>query len=98
MSEPRIERTGERSVSVTFPADWPVFVGHLPGRPMVPGAELMRIAAEQMGGRMTGAKRFKFHRVVKPGDTVEMSWSDVGQVTVTAAGEPVCGGQIITER
>ena len=65
---------------------------------MVPGAELIRIAAEQLGGRMTGIKRFKFHRVVKPGDTVELSWSEAGQVTVTAGGEPVCGGQIITER
>ena len=59
--------------TLTFDANWPVFDGHLPGQPMVPGAELIRIAAEVAGSELQRVERFKFVQPVLPSDTVTVT-------------------------
>ncbi len=70
-----------------FPPDLPVFAGHFPGFPLVPGVfllETVRLAAERATGkelRIAAVSEAKFTAPVGPGDTVE---ADV----VLAAGAP----------
>jgi len=79
---------GENSIhtTVTFAADWPVFSGHYPGRPLVPGVILCE-AIFQSGALLIGeladdpstglpvvARIFsaKFKRQVLPGDRLDI--------------------------
>lgn len=71
-----------------FPAGHPVFAGHFPGHPMVPGALLLdaalhAIAQAQAGPPGTDAGQqgvwqiasAKFLSPVQPGETLTLSWS-----------------------
>lgn len=75
MSAPVLEirRSGDGFVegACAFPADWEVFEGHFPGRPIVPGAELIRLAAECLAldagvGRLTRIDRCIFRSPLGP--------------------------------
>ena len=77
-----------------FHRDEPVFVGHFPGFPIVPGVLLVEALAEcarrllvarGSGPRLdlVGAPRVRFRRRVEPGDTLDLA------ATLTASEE--CG-------
>ncbi len=84
---------------MTFGEGWPVFRGHLPGKPIVPGAEIVRLAAELTGEQLAGVERFKFHQAIGPGDTVTFGVErdgDVWRVRVERDGELCAAGIIRT--
>jgi len=72
--------------AVTFAADWPVFSGHYPGRPLVPGVILCEaifqsgalligeLADDPSAGLPVVARIFsaKFKRQVLPGDRLDI--------------------------
>ncbi len=57
--------------AVYFPPEWPVFAGHFPGRPLVPGAELLRLAAERFGP-VAEVERARFRAPVLPGERLRL--------------------------
>jgi len=60
---------------VTFSAEAPVFAGHFPGRPIVPGVLLLeRVESElkALGYRVREVSRVKFHAVAGPGQRLRI--------------------------
>lgn len=94
MSEPTLETLGPGHARVFFPRDWPVFAGHLPGRPIVPGAELIRLAAEVRGLPLCGVDRFKFHAPIGPGETIDIRAGEDGRVEIRRGEVLCCAGRI----
>lgn len=77
---------GARAVGwKTFPAGDRVFDGHLPGDPIVPGVMLVEALAQvsgcalvppgfgqPIGGYLAGIGRFRFRRLVRPGEAIRL--------------------------
>ena len=68
----RQEANGESIFRICFDASHPIFTGHFPGHPIVPGACLVQIA-EELTARLTGRKgsftqvrNLKFRQPVTP--------------------------------
>ncbi len=68
----RQEANGESMFRIRFDASHPIFTGHFPGHPIVPGACLVQIA-EELTARLTGRKgsftqvrNLKFRQPVTP--------------------------------
>ena len=61
----------------TLDAQWPVFAGHFPAHPVLPGALLLDwvvdAIAQQQGCAITGVTQVKFLRAAEPGDQLHLS-------------------------
>ena len=77
---------GEASLS--FAVDHPVFAGHFPGQPIVPGVLLLDAAVHAVqqalaaGGNAASTCQVnsaKFLSPVLPGEVLNLSWSGTGQ-------------------
>ncbi|MEQ1859947.1 MAG: 3-hydroxyacyl-ACP dehydratase FabZ family protein [Chthoniobacteraceae bacterium] len=71
----------------TFPAGDPVFHGHFPGDPIVPGvlltealAQIAGIAAGQPGLRLAAIKAMKFREAARPGEMIALRATKLGSV------------------
>jgi 3-hydroxyacyl-[acyl-carrier-protein] dehydratase len=101
--------------SKIFRGDEAFFEGHFPGDPIVPGviltealAQISGIAAAEAGVRflLSAVRGMKFHRAVRPGESIELSATKAGEmsgllsfdVRATVAGEEVAEGRIILSR
>ena len=68
----RQDANGERVFLIRFDAAHPIFVGHFPGHPIVPGACLVQIAEELTAdvtghkGSFTQLRNLKFRQPVTP--------------------------------
>lgn len=79
---------GERACGVkTFDAGDPVFRGHFPGDPLVPGvllaealAQIAGIAAGQPGLRLAAVKAMKFPAAARPSEVIELRAAKAGAV------------------
>ena len=71
-------------VPLLFAADHPVFAGHFPGHPIVPGVLLLDWAQSaieaQLGLRVQALAEAKFHSPATPADVLELEF----QVGVSA--------------
>ena len=58
-------------------AQWPVFAGHFPTHPVLPGALLLDWVVDtiqqQQGCAVTGVSQVKFQRAAEPGDALTVS-------------------------
>ena len=61
-----------QSLTVRFNVEHPIFAGHFPGQPVVPGACLVQISEELLSQKLdrpvqlTGIRNLKFRRVITP--------------------------------
>jgi len=62
------------SATIRTPLEHPSYVGHFPGRPIVPGVLLLELVAQAIGrGAPTLIDGVKFHRALSPGESFELS-------------------------
>lgn len=108
-SRPAIEKTAEgwqASATFVFPAGYPGFAGHFPGKPILPAIvqlAAVRYLAECAVGRRLTPRRYvkiKFKGVIVPGEQVSVSvalaggpdgWRGTFKLS-RPAGEPVASG------
>jgi 3-hydroxyacyl-[acyl-carrier-protein] dehydratase len=78
---------------LSIPREHPVFEGHFPGRPIVPGSmliDLVLAAWEGSGGDpVTSVPSVKFHRPAAPGDTLVVHFTQTIPRTGVGAGSGV---------
>jgi 3-hydroxyacyl-[acyl-carrier-protein] dehydratase len=84
-------------VTLRVARDHPVFAGHFPGRPIVPGVmlidEIVRAAQRATGlGQASRVRNAKFVRPVEPETDVAVSLRRSGAVV---AYEARCGGDLV---
>ncbi|MFT3735881.1 MAG: hypothetical protein QM776_12785 [Rhodocyclaceae bacterium] len=65
-------------IALPIPADHPVFAGHFPGQPIVPGALLLDLAIvaieAQLGRKVSSVAQAKFLSPALPGEPVSLSF------------------------
>jgi 3-hydroxymyristoyl/3-hydroxydecanoyl-(acyl carrier protein) dehydratase len=61
-------------VRLQIAVDHPAADGHFPGNPIIPGAVLLREIIAAIGDCQI-IRSAKFHHPVRPGDTLEVSWT-----------------------
>lgn len=104
LGEPRSNDDGTTTHEFKFGANDPVFAGHFPGRPILPGVfqlEIARFAAEVVLKYPLGVREIrksKFQRPVLPGEAVrvELKLSEKDGTIQALAGFSV-GGQAAGE-
>lgn len=83
------------TVAWTVPARHPAFVGHFPGRPIVPGVVLLDRLLACVGARCDIASA-KFLSPAVPGETLEFTWqtqvSGAIRFDIDSAGRVVATG------
>lgn len=78
LTGPVSQPDGSLVLEFQFPATDPVFAGHFPGRPILPGVfqlEMARVAAELALGHGLAVREIgkaKFQRPILPGETVRV--------------------------
>ena len=79
-----IERQRRVEGLVAFPAGHPIFEGHLPGEPLVPGViviealaqlaglTLQRLQGEKVRGYLAEVGQTRFYRLIHPGEEIRL--------------------------
>lgn len=91
---------GASAFEFHFIAEDPVFAGHFPNRPILPGVfqlEIVRMAAEWVQNRplaVSEVAKAKFQRPILPGEKLKLALklSEAGGV-LSARAHFICGGQ-----
>lgn len=74
-------RSNEAEYTIRFEASHPIFSGHFPGHPVVPGACLVQIAEELLAAQLGQKVRFvsvrnlKFRQPITPDQEVTLTFS-----------------------
>jgi hypothetical protein len=97
-----IERTadGLTVLQFRFAADQPVFAGHFPGHPILPGIfqlEMARVAAETVFNgamRVREITKAKFRRPILPAETIRLELKLSTEVQGGTGHRPVLGGNL----
>jgi 3-hydroxyacyl-[acyl-carrier-protein] dehydratase len=104
ISGPAAQADGTSLFEFNFSAADPVFAGHFPQRPILPGVfqlEMVRMAAEWLQNRPFAVQeisRAKFQRPVLPGEMLKLSLKlSVAAEIVSARANFSCGGQAAGE-
>jgi 3-hydroxymyristoyl/3-hydroxydecanoyl-(acyl carrier protein) dehydratase len=96
-----------REVSIPAESIW--FQGHFPGDPLLPGIAQLHLVLETLRGalggviRLTGLKRVRFKRVIRPGEPIAIAVEAVPdkpghyRFALTVADETACSGMMTTE-
>lgn len=99
-SGPLPEADGAHAFEFNFSADEPMFAGHFPHRPILPGVfqlEIVRMAAEWIQNRKLNVSEIakaKFQRPILPGETLKLNLKLSGENgMVLARAVFFCGGQ-----
>ena len=91
VGEPQPNPDGTTIFEFRFGADDPVFAGHFPGRPILPGVfqlELVRVAAElvlKSTMAVCEIRKAKFQRPILPGETVRLALKLSGETDTLQA-------------
>lgn len=71
LSEIQEAEEGVRRFAVEVPAASPLFAGHFPGHPILPGVAQLAMV-ERVLGPLSGVRNVKLRRPVSPGDRLEL--------------------------
>jgi 3-hydroxyacyl-[acyl-carrier-protein] dehydratase len=103
-SGPAAQADGTSRFEFNFSAEDPVFAGHFPQRPILPGVfqlEMVRMAAEWLQNRSFAVQEIakaKFQRPVLPGETLALNLKlTESEGLVSARANFSCGGQVAGE-
>lgn len=91
--------TGTMTGAFTIPENHPSLPGHFPGRPIVPGVVLLDevtalVLAANPGQRLASFPAIRFARPVRPGDHVEVAYTD-NRFTCNVQAETVAQGSLL---
>ncbi|HEY4414341.1 MAG TPA: hypothetical protein VGO57_01515 [Verrucomicrobiae bacterium] len=91
---------GAHALEFEFSAADPVFAGHFPGRPILPGVfqlEIVRLAAEWVEHASFSVQeiiRAKFQRPILPGEILKLNLKlSAADGAISVRGTFICGGQ-----
>ena len=89
-----------RTERIDIPAAHPVFAGHFPGRPLLPGSLLLDLILEVWGTPVARVASVKFHRPVLPGMALSVTFTPVGEGPAVrfrceCGGETLCAGTLL---
>lgn len=97
---PALQADGSSYFEFNFPAADPVFAGHFPHRPILPGIfqlEIVRMAAEWMQQRplvVQEISKAKFKRPILPSEILKLNLKlTEANGVMSASASFVCGGQ-----
>jgi 3-hydroxyacyl-[acyl-carrier-protein] dehydratase len=103
-SGPAAQADGTNRFEFNFSGEDPVFAGHFPQRPILPGVfqlEIVRMAAEWLQNRQFAVQEIakaKFQRPVLPGETLTLSLKlSETEGLISARAHFSCGGQAAGE-
>jgi 3-hydroxyacyl-[acyl-carrier-protein] dehydratase len=99
-SGPQLQADGANLFEFNFSADDPMFAGHFPGRPILPGVfqlEIVRMTTEWIQNRPLAIREIskaKFQRPILPGETIRVNLKlSEENGLVLARADFSCGGQ-----
>jgi 3-hydroxyacyl-[acyl-carrier-protein] dehydratase len=82
-------------LDITTPLDHPCYTGHFPANPVVPGVLLLELIVQALGrGAPQAIINAKFHRVLKPGESVALEWKSSGDKSTFRCSR---GAQLVAE-
>jgi len=88
-------------VNIDIDANHPVFAGHFPGKPIVPGVMLLdraQQAIEQASGlRMQGLAMAKFLSAAVPGDALVLEHEGAVRFTIRCGERVVASGRFVAQ-
>jgi 3-hydroxymyristoyl/3-hydroxydecanoyl-(acyl carrier protein) dehydratase len=89
-----------RTEQIEIPAVHPVFRGHFPDLPLVPGALLLDLILVAFGAPVTAITSAKFLQPVSPGDRLLVCFTPASQGSAmrfdcTRSDERVCSGVLL---
>src|SRR5581483_3346026 len=65
-------------VRIEVPADSPLFAGHFPGHPILPGIAHLSFVEQALGSPITAARSVRLRRPVTPRETLDLALSSGG--------------------
>ncbi|MEO6194099.1 MAG: hypothetical protein ABIS20_13905 [Thermoanaerobaculia bacterium] len=68
-----LDTVGENRFRIEIPAASPLFAGHFPGSPILPGIAHLAVVERALGTPLTAVRSMKIRRPVAPGETLELS-------------------------
>jgi 3-hydroxyacyl-[acyl-carrier-protein] dehydratase len=102
LSEIREAEEGVRRFAVEIPAASPLFAGHFPGHPILPGVAQLAMV-ERVLGPLSGVRNVKLRRPVSPGDRLDLRISGPGEdgtarFELSQDGKTAGGGTVLPSR
>jgi 3-hydroxymyristoyl/3-hydroxydecanoyl-(acyl carrier protein) dehydratase len=97
----RLLETGTNRFRIKIPAASPLFSGHFPGHPILPGIAHLAIVESALGAPLAAVRSMRIRRPVAPGETLDLSlgspdgegWT---RFSISREQEPVGGGAVQT--